>query len=761
MGKRQEGKVKKKSIKAKITSLTSSKRLLSRHGKQVKKGLAGPSTDFVTRSAALKRLQVTLKDFRRLCILKGIYPRVPPKAPKGSDKVYYDIKDLSYLSHEPLLHKFREFKGFMKKIRKAAGRKEFSEARRRDDLKPVMTLDHLVKERYPRFIDALRDLDDPLCMIFLFASMPSTGRITAPKTLACAELCRHWLYYVAKARCLHKVFASVKGFYYQAEIMGEKVTWLVPHQFTQTIPREVDLRVMMTFLDFYEVFVRFVLFKLYASQGLRYPPAEDKKALDAGGCLLAVRAAPVEGGAGSGAGAGEGGESLAGAVASAAAVAATAQAASAAAAADKDKGKGKGKAAQAEPAAAARIASLQDKLRDLEELDEDDEDDEGEGGAALAAPLAAAFSGLQDPDDDEGDDEGEEISRRTFAKASEGEGERDRRARLFSKLRFFISREVPLEWLQVCTLSFGAQVGWDGPASPFSVSDPGITHHVIDRPAQQSGGAASGSRELVQPQWVFDCINAQYLLPTAKYRPGAALPPHLSPFVDDDKEGHVPSYRKEILSIVSAEAGAGAGAGGKGKAAGKGKGAAAAKEELDESGDDEDDEDEDAAARRYAREVRAEKSGSGAAAGKGSKRAREEEEEDEDDDDDDDDDEEEEEEEPPAVLSKKGPKGVVFQPKEKAMTEVRLFLSSFASLFSLSPTLSLSLSSASCCFFLFSSSLSFFFSFCFCFSSRERESQHPVYRAPPPPKRGGGFVAVVVYSPRQIGLAGLGRLAGW
>ena len=74
-GKRVPGKKKPKSIKAKVTSKMSSKRRLSRMGKEMKKGQKGIVANYMTRSQVLRRLQITLRDFRCVgvsCIRLGV-----------------------------------------------------------------------------------------------------------------------------------------------------------------------------------------------------------------------------------------------------------------------------------------------------------------------------------------------------------------------------------------------------------------------------------------------------------------------------------------------------------------------------------------------------------------------------------------------------------------------------------------------------------------------------------------------------------------
>jgi len=60
------------------------------------------------------------------------------------------------------------------------------------------------------------------------------------------------------------------------------------------------------------------------------------------------------------------------------------------------------------------------------------------------------------------------------------------------------------------------------------------------------------SRLYVQPQWVYDCINNQFLIPEEEYTIGATLPPHLSPFVDNQSEGYIPERQKKLDRIKDA-----------------------------------------------------------------------------------------------------------------------------------------------------------------------------------------------------------------
>ena len=122
-------------------------------------------------------------------------------------------------------------------------------------------------------------------MIHLFARLPAERQIRTKVTLNCIRLCKEWQMWVSKSRSLRKVFVSIKGTYYQAEILGEKVTWVVPHQFSQSLPQNVDYRIMLTFLEFYQVLLRFVMYKLYTDMGLVYPPQINLKKEEEGGYL--------------------------------------------------------------------------------------------------------------------------------------------------------------------------------------------------------------------------------------------------------------------------------------------------------------------------------------------------------------------------------------------------------------------------------------------------------------------------------------------
>ncbi|CAF4308071.1 unnamed protein product, partial [Adineta steineri] len=135
-----------------------------------------------------------------------------------------------------------------------------------------------------------------------------------------------------------------------------------------------------------------------------------------------------------------------------------------------------------------------------------------------------------------GNTEGDEENRRK-------EEETKTIQKLFSKCKFFISREIPREMFAFVIRACGGNVSWDKtmcPGATYDVNDESITHQLVDRPKLND---MIVNRAYIQPQWVFDSINARKLLPVDSYLPGSVLPPHLSPFVEEKEGDYVPPER--------------------------------------------------------------------------------------------------------------------------------------------------------------------------------------------------------------------------
>lgn len=117
-----------------------------------KKGERGNAANYITRTKAVRKLQLTLAEFRRLCILKGIYPREPKNKKKASgnrnsNNTFYFTKDIKFLLHEPIVQKFREHRAFLRKLNKAVGKRDEYGVKALQENEPVYTLDHILRER--------------------------------------------------------------------------------------------------------------------------------------------------------------------------------------------------------------------------------------------------------------------------------------------------------------------------------------------------------------------------------------------------------------------------------------------------------------------------------------------------------------------------------------------------------------------------------------------------------------------------------------
>uniref|UniRef100_A0ACD5ZZH0 Uncharacterized protein n=1 Tax=Avena sativa TaxID=4498 RepID=A0ACD5ZZH0_AVESA len=460
---------------------------MPKHYRPAGKKKEGNAAKYITRTKAVSYLQISLAVFRKLCILKGVFPREPKKKVEGNHKTYYHMKDIAFLLHDPLIEKFREIKVHRKKVKKAFAKKNKDLADRLLNRPPSYKLDRLIIERYPTFIDALRDLDDCLTMVHLFAALPAVEgeRVQVQRIHNCRRLSHEWQAYISRTNSLRKTFISVKGIYYQAEVQGQKITWLTPHALQQVLTDDVDFNVMLTFLEFYETLLGFTNFKLYHSINVNYPPILDPRLEALSAELYALSRYMSTGRL---------------------------------------------------PGNPDSIGSIEDK--EAENDKESSKTDESELRLAqLQHQLPANEPGAL-----------MHLVEESTADDTENSDAKDCRS-LFRNLKFYLSREVPRESLLFIIPAFGGTVSWEGEGAPFDETDEDITHQIVDRPTQSH---LFLSREYVQPQWIFDCVNARLILSSEDYTVGRVPPPHLSPFVDNDEEGYVPEYAETIKRLQDA-----------------------------------------------------------------------------------------------------------------------------------------------------------------------------------------------------------------
>lgn len=262
------------------------------------------------------------------------------------------------------------------------------------------------------------------------------------------------------------------------------------------IPTDVDVRVMLTFLELYQTLLGFVSFKLYADVGLVYPPPldADKDASAAGVGAFSLQQAkntPTD-------------EGVA-------------------------QSEVNGKKVQSKVvrqtikdiASNGATDSAQDDLPTVED----------ESGAVVDDEF------VTQPSKTNPEEASSLATLRTLSTLPESTA-----AKLFKPYTFFISRETSRQLFEFLIRSFGGRVGWpatSGSGSPFDETDESITHVVIDRPL--APGAVESAqvkewrrkRKYIQPQWIVDCINASRILSEEQYMQGQTLPPHLSPFGED------------------------------------------------------------------------------------------------------------------------------------------------------------------------------------------------------------------------------------
>ena len=247
-----------------------------------KKGTKANREKYVREDKLTEKIALDPEQIRYVAIQLGVTPQEVPHM-ENSPFAAFHKKDVGMINNHPMAWYLREQQAFLKRKKHKAHRQEQFAAK-----PPEAPWDQTLRARFPSFADAVHELDDALTTIALFAQMSGDSIIPSERILHCRRVLTEFHYYVSRNRLVSKAFISVRGFYFQANIEGQDVTWLVPHPFPVPKDEDVDYKVLLAFLDLYEHLLEFVNAHLFIRLGLKYPPEYDSDKWDDGYYIDAI-----------------------------------------------------------------------------------------------------------------------------------------------------------------------------------------------------------------------------------------------------------------------------------------------------------------------------------------------------------------------------------------------------------------------------------------------------------------------------------------
>ncbi|GAB66361.1 pescadillo N-terminus domain containing protein, partial [Plasmodium cynomolgi strain B] len=398
---------------------------------------------YLTKRSILKKLYLKEREFRKLCIFKGIYPKdfkeIPLKLRSKfyKQKVYYSKNDFQKLAHEKIIQDFRKITICLKKYKKYKVALE-DEEKCKNLIKnfPKYTLDHIIKERFPIFSYAIEQLDDALSAVVAYSLLPSNEKIGISNRFVtnCEVIKNHFHYYIYKTNRIKKGFISVKGYYLQAEILQKKVTWLIPHTFTPYLDKTIDFTIISTFIEYYICLLKFVLFKLYKMHNMVYPPEQSEllkneklRHLSYDRCLISLCREKFE-------------------------------------------------------SPHTQVGESNEGKKNAHTLDSGNAAD---GHAVVQNPQEGASQVGEQSHSENHHEEGKTCSLPQKEHEAEEikhniDEQNDTLKDLFKNQVYYIHTDMPLDILSLIILSCGGSIGWNSPYSPYQLGDQKITHEILE-----------------------------------------------------------------------------------------------------------------------------------------------------------------------------------------------------------------------------------------------------------------------------------------